>query len=523
MADKWYDEDIFKPLEVAKPVDNTGSVMSPEYQAKERQAQGGSFLENALAGLKAGIADKAYGTARNVLAGIDKVGGMQRGDGIPGYAARAMWPDVRSMDVSQQLANVQNTVDNRAVANAPLKRTWGGGLGNLATDIAPTLVNPTSIPGAAAMGGFIGAMQPVTSDQAAAQPLLNIGSGAGLGALGQAIGTWAGKGSEGFISKPRNEQVATSADRLGVRLTPGQLTGSQPSLILENKMAKTPGSAAVFQNVRDKNAEAINRAWQDATGAPITGRITEKSVAEASNAINKSFNDVYPHINTDLSQSASFNKALTNAIAKQQNLRNKADQGIVDEIASLHQFAKGGPINGEAYRAIREDLQNAASKAYNADDNMRGKFFNDILKAIDDSVEKSLPPNLVGKLQQARDKSGAYQTAVKGKAISDQNIMPGTVAMNMRNFNPEMFRKGTFPQPMMDIGRLGDVPRVGNEFSGQLNSPSLTGLALSPLTNLAARAYLKQPSQMLNLATMPIQGGRLPGLLGFLQQDREQK
>jgi hypothetical protein len=423
----------------------------------------------------------------------------------------------------------QSEVQNVDAINADAEKQFRALRGETGLDGArifgsmlPSLaLGGATVPGAIASGAAAGATSKVDANSGNfwTEKALQTGLGGALGGAGNVVGRYLGQGITSFLEPAKNQTMADAAKRIGYQLTPAQQTGSKAALVAENYFDKAAGSSGVMRRAQVANNEKINNVALEAMGVPAkSGRITEQSFSDAAQKTSQMAEEIYPLVNADISQSTALKNLIAETQRKQALIPHRASPTISKEIELLEKDMQAGPLTGETYQAIRDQLKAKASAAFGPKGNAQeGQFYKNAIKAIDDAVENSMPPALLGKFKSFRDQVGARKTLEKGIAVKDQNVMPGSVASHMRMFNPSMYAKGEYPQAMMDIARLSAIPQAGNPYSGQLAN-GISGSALSSLINWPlAKLYMKQPNDALNLMSMPLQGGGMGGLLGQFQ------
>lgn len=237
-----------------------------------------------------------------------------------------------------------------------LGQTWTGWGGRIVGNAAATapLGGPTAAGsflgnvGRAAASSGAGAMlaTPVKGDNFVQEKLLQGAAGSAGGAVGSAVAQGAGKliekagvgnavrGAYNWLAgkaadKPEAKAAEAAAQRLGVELTPGQITGNKQQLGVENAVRQSIFQRdAVFQNdmkIADQYAQAVGKQLEKlgATGDQL----------QAGNAIRDSVND---------------------AVEKISARRAKLAQA---DFAKVDQLAKGSPaIDPANYKAVAQQI-----------------------------------------------------------------------------------------------------------------------------------------------------------------------
>jgi hypothetical protein len=490
-----------------------GSVMSPEYQANAQRAQSAGFLDNFGRGVVSNLGDRALG--------------------LKAFGQRVMQDP-------EGAAQTTDRIKERQAANAPLGMTWGGGLGKVGSDLLPTfLPGVNSIPGAMALGATMGASEPADNALGA---FGNIATGAAIGGAGQKVGDFLARGVGGGVANP---EALAAARRVGYRPTPAQRSQNPATMGFENYLSKMPGSAGVIQARSEANQTALNDAMARAMGVSKTtalkqgssGRLNEDVFKAASKGLENESNRLYGMVATDFNVPNTPLERVVNSLEQRQVAlakHGRSSPEVLGEIDKLRLTMKQGAMDGESYRLIREELSNAADSAFSSGKNSLGIAIKDMKTALDDTVYSQLPTKDAKAAWKAfRDQSAAGKTATKGAVVENQDVSPTRVNSALRQFNDKMQKRGTHPQALMDIARIGDAYRsVGNPNSGQLPAwqktmENLPGslLATLPLNYGLAKGYLFEPNMATRLLAPMLQANRpmaLGGLFGPFTSEEQQ-
>lgn len=244
-----------------------GTVTGPASAPFKPASPTGSFVENLAAGAGSKLADWGLG-AEQIAANIGAKLDPSRFGGMPAQLA-AQAAEKRKLD-------------------APLLNTWGGSIGSNATAMAPAFIPGMQGLGAmTAIGAAQGALNPTTAGQSR---LLNTTLGGAFGAGGKLLGDAAG----GWLSRRVGSTFAPAltdaqkaalqqGEALGMRATPGQLTGSKPLQQAEVWAQSHPWTSGPLARVAAGNQGALDKAAAQAIGendrtvdATVLGRANDR-------------------------------------------------------------------------------------------------------------------------------------------------------------------------------------------------------------------------------------------------------
>jgi len=401
--------------------------------------------------------------------------------------------------------NDQGTLDKMAGDEAekdrlykPLQeaRPYATGLGEMAPNIAAGMMTGgTSLVGAAAAN----ALPALLAYGSAEDRLKKAGTDAVLGASGAKGGQLLAK-----VLKPAGVGVemapnaaVSAAERLGYKPLPSQIANNPGMAAFENYLLRTPGSSGTMQKVATANQNALNRAGAKAMGEAADS-LDEGVFAAAKGRIGAEFDRLgevtKPKIGDDfintLAKIESGNSAKGAFASKEVN-------GLIDKGLDL---AAKGNLTGTAYKEIRTELSNEASKAFRAGDATLGQSYKSLRNALDKAAKDSLSEADQKAWDVARKQWDAFKTLSKSNVAEGGNVSAARAAAAIRSKNPN-FRTGGMQGEMADIARVGEAFKgVPNPTSGQLAqqmmfSNPFTGLPLLAANKAAAAAYMSPLGQ----------------------------
>lgn len=506
---------------------------SSEYQEKYGALSKSDF-QNARAGFGKAFVDLGRGAkqlspstftgpAGLIKAGIKKFQGVEDERDI---AARKAQDEVNKRD-------------------AALMGTKAGIAGNITGNVAaalPTMFVPgvNTYTGAGLVGAGLGALQPVGTNQSRTQNMA-LGAAGGMAGkyVGGKIGDWASKarqritapnasasasggssnaaagvsgsidvhgtgGGVNFGSVGDDPAAAVSnsqrrlidvGNRLGLKVTPGQASGSKALQQLEAKLESQPMTSGPFNQIKADNAKGITRAFLKAIGeegdeasADVLARADARigSVFERAAQNNKTaYDDVFQASLADIEAAASneLSSSEMGIVRKQfENILNKASDG-------------GGLLNGRQYQNIRESLSRLSGNASTG----VGYWARQIRDSLDDALARSSGDRASAQLRTARDQYRILATAMNrtGTITQSGTVQPGLLANAISQSDKRGYMLGRNSSDLYEALRFGQAfrPIVGD--SGTSTRAPIAGafdfLARIPY-NIAARAYTSSPS-----------------------------
>jgi hypothetical protein len=479
---------------------------APPIQGGVDPTSGMSTFDKAAAGVGKSIADVGLGI-RSLL-----------GQTQPGEVEESRRLDKPLMDTGAGFAG--NVGGQIATALAP-----GGavaGLGRLAgaagaakaggalAGLGSSMMAPTTIKGAAALGAGLGAAQPAVD---MGERAMNAGLGGAGGAGGQALF----KGLARVVS-PNTQPNALALMAEGVTPTPGQLLGGGFKRT-EEALTNVPLLGQSIRNaqtrgIEDLNRAAINRSLKPVGEALPKGVTGREAIEFAQDALGKKYDALLPKLNTEID--GQF-------ITELQSLRNMMGDGSIDPVMAqrfeailqgqlLQKLPKDGPavFTGQTMKGIESDLGRMASQfrtSPDPDQRMLGDAILEVQSILRGNVERANPqfaPELKAinegyanfkRVQKAAAGVGAedgvftaaqLQSAVKaldkskdkGKFAKGQALMQDLSDPAKAVLAPKVPDSGT-PFRLASMGAAGGV--AGGALGGLLSPGAVLGAAAAPV------------------------------------------
>lgn len=474
--------------------------------------------------------------------------GPLRGDGsnFAAGAGKAFYDIGRG--VSQLTGNMtREEMDAVKERDAPLMSTKAGISGNIGGNVAvfaPTAFIPgaNTYAGAGLIGAGSGALQPVGTDDSR---LANMGFGAAGGLAGRyiggKIGDWAAKprgladdaaglatseasasgggsaaqagvsGSVNLNVKNPGSQFGyvgddvsaglTRAQRevmergrvLGMKLTPGQASGSKALQQLEAKLESQPMTSGPFNAIKENNARVLARETARAIG--------ENADTVDSAVLDRAFNrlsNVFKDAGDDVARQIDPQQFLSTYSQIQDDLRGIVsgfgDHPLVDD---LIKHAQNGTATGKQLQALTSKLGKAAYNQMTSQSGNRelGLGLYQLKDYVDDLLMQGMSPERTARFAAARTQYRNLMNITSRVGIVNPttgNVSGRSLANLLQQKDKLGFLRGQNQSGMYDAARFAKAfaPIVGDSGTAT-RSPiqGVTEMALRIPYNIAARAY----------------------------------
>lgn len=377
---------------------------------------------------------------------------------------------------------------------APLREAFpkSTGVGEALPSMAVPIGAAAGVGRIALAGALPGALSYGTAEEKAKE--------AATGAIGNVAGSYIGKGVAKLlqpVGSAISKTAQDAAQRLGLKLTAGELTQNPALLNVENYFARSPGSSGAMQATQAAKQEALQRA---AAGAmrQTGGDLSEGGFAAAKQSIGDEFTRLQgitaPKLGQDFFQTLADLEASN---AAKGSFRSAKIDNVINKGLDL---AAQGNLTGKAYKEIRTELSNAATKAFKNGDATAGQAFKTLRTALDDAAEQSLSGADREAWKLAREQWSAYKLLSKSNVAEGGTLSAPRLAAAMRQ-QGDSLRTGTARGPLADIARIGEAVKSSqNPNSGQLMQQMMygnpiTGIPLVLGNKAAQSAYMSAPVQ----------------------------
>lgn len=301
---------------------------------------------------------------------------------------------------------------------------------------------------------------------------------------------------------PQEKAITTTAQNADIPLTPAQATGNRNLRIVEEKMAKLPGSAGPVGQMFNEQHGAFNSAVLKKAGidaADASPATLDKAFTQAG----QTFDDLASR--TKLNVDNQFVNDV-NAVVQKYGRRLETNvapvfKSYLDDLTPLMQAVQSGQnpqVVGDIYKTVRSDIGGTIRANWKNPDLQ--KALGGLQKALDDVVERSTSGSLKQEWQDARRQYQALMTidqAVRGgtQATRSAGDIPYSgLTSAVRNADRAGFARGR--GQLNALSRVGDYiaqrtpdsgTPAGEAILNPLKWPMLAGL------NVAGHLYTSAP------------------------------
>ena len=363
-------------------------------------------------------------------------------------------------------AQSQEEIDEAAKLDKPLMETGAGIAGNIAGNaaaFAPTAFIPgaNTYMGAGIIGGALNAAQPVQSGQSRG---MNAAMGAAGGMGGQFAGNMLGRAIRPVASRlgAADDALAGAAQREGIPLTSGQLTGSQPLKLAESVMESLPATSGRQIAGREAQQRAFTAAALRRTG--IEGaEATPEILGNQRNMLGNQMRKIAEGNTLDFYHPNEQGKQLINrldSILIEAEKRGKtASEPVRDVVMNIvNEINEQGVMSGKNYQAWRQMLRPLAKTG---SDNAHA--YGQLRSALDEFFNAQV--STTGGAQAWKDTNRQYanlKTVMQavggpGNTAAGYQVPPSQLAAALRQ---SMGKEGV----ALGRGDMNELSRIGTKF-----------------------------------------------------------
>jgi len=486
---------------------------SPEARAAVSPVAGNNFFQNALIGSGKYFTDQALGAQQIVAPVLDAIDPQQRN-----------LTSLITGPAPSRVASLQQEAADKRAIDAPVAATAGGKAGQIGTGVLESVLlgripGANSYPGAIGIGAGFGALNPTTANDSR---LINTAIGGGLGAAGQAAGNLVGRwlssraanaqaGNDAIADEAAGlnaaQQSAADAGRnLGMRMTPGQATGSRSLQQLEAKLESQPWTSGPFNTVKANNQAVLNRSAAQAIGE--TGdTVDAATLAQANDRLGQVFESVR-NPNSVVATNPQVTKATLDQVDNDVRGLLPGNSSIRDNplVSDFESMTAQGGINAQQLGQLSSKLGKAAAKQMTSPNGDRdwGQALFAVKNHVDDMLQSTLSPEEAGAYAAARSQYRNLMTITSRTNIvnpSSGNVPGVALANKLQQADRRGFLFGGNQSDLYNAARFAQAfkPIVGDSGTATrlpLGS-GIDDMVLGAIGNVAARAYLSRPSTAL--------------------------
>jgi len=467
-------------------------ITSPEGKRFEIEAPDGATEQDVMAyaqkqaqqSMSHQPGPKPAGTADAILAGLNSRADKLADGIVQPFADDHVSRGLKALEADRNTRDAAvkktNPMGFALGDNLPLMAVPGGQATTAGRIAAPAI-------GAAAMEGL--------SYGSTEERLKRAGMGAAEGAAGGGLGELVGR----FIKPMRAgstvpDDVLEAADRLGIKPTAGQSSGSKSLLKMEDALTQTPFAQDVMGRKLGQQRTAMNQAAARSAGMP-SDVIDQKYLAAATDAAGVERNALEA-----AAQVSPVDVDLLVGVRNAQQRLGKMQSGpsslvndgpaskIINDFTDFVQNAPG-PMDGATYQSWKTLLTDAKKTAFDGKDTGTGKVLGDLLEGLNKAAQKGNE-----KAWKNSDiKFSTLDILKSGNVVNEAtgDVHARTLASKFYGKFGNAAKEGKLPGELQDIALVAKgLPemREGSQTAGRAMWAGLGGAAAMqfPLTTAAA-------------------------------------
>lgn len=477
------DTDIFADVVRPKQAAPTAQAAQPQQQAPQGLID--KLKNSPVGGLIRGIRDPIDAGAQLLTRGLEAI--------APAGSGFEQWAQAERKKVE----GINQGAEQDYQQNWRQGQMQGIDTGRIAGNVAATLplagvggLAPTTLGGAMRLGAVSGALQPVNTtgpddtfwSEKAGQTALGTVFGAG----GYGVGKVASKVLKPTASTMSAGQQAgaDAAERLGIRLTPGQQTGSMGMQQVEAVLARTPGASGPMQAFQQSNQAALNRAGASAIGE-TSDILSESVLAQARQRLGGDFKNLSAGAKVALGDD--FLNSLGKIDSMNRGLGSFASTQIDDLVNKGLDLAAKGNLDGKAYQTLRSRLTDRAGDAFRGGNSELGQALKTLRDGLDDAARAGMDDATKVAWDTVRRQYANLKVLTKGNVVQAGNVNPTQVGSALRQYSGDLYKTGGLQGPLMDVARVGEAFKQVVPNSGTAERSAIHNMIFgNPLTGLPA-------------------------------------
>lgn len=309
---------------------------------------------------------------------------------------------------------------------------------------------------------------------------------------------------------PSQQRIMASGQDLGMRMTPGQATGSRALQQMEAKLESQPMTSGPFNTIKANNARVLNRQAAAAIGE-VSNTVDDAVLANARDRIS----GVYAAVADDVPRQIDPDRVV-NFLSGLENdtrglVKGLADHPLVDDVISA---ASNGHATGRQLQNIASKLGKAANSQMTtaSGDRELGMALFHVKDFVDDFIAQGLSPEMAAAFETARAQYRNLMLLTQRVGVvnpSTGNVSGRSLANLLQSKDKNGFLYGRNQTGMYNAARFAQAfqPIVGDSGTAtRMPLQGLTDMLMRIPLNIATRTYTSSPA--VNLAVGAQAGAR---------------
>lgn len=297
---------------------------------------------------------------------------------------------------------------------------------------------------------------------------------------------------------PTMQRIADRGRDLGMRLTPGQATGSRALQQFEAKLESQPMTSGPFNALKANNASVLNRSAAEAIGE--SSDVVDAGVlARAADRIG----NVFEQVADDVSRTIEPRQFLQFYAGLKDDMRGLV-QGLDSHplVEDVVRFAQEGTADGRQLSSLSSKLGKAAYKSMSTPSGDRdlGIALYRVKDYVDDLLGQGLSPETAAALSTARQQYRNLMLLTQRVGVVNPakgDVSGRSLANLLQSKDKRGYMYGRNESPMYDAARFSQAfaPIVGDSGTAtRMPLQSVTDMVARIPMSLASRAYTSGPA-----------------------------
>lgn len=285
-----------------------------------------------------------------------------------------------------------------------------------------------------------------------------------------------------------------AGQRLGMRTTPGQSSGSKVLQQLEAKLESQPASSGTFFDIKRNNARTLNRA--------VAAEMGEQADDISPDVLNRAYTrmgDIFDSVADDIPRQIDPDQFLDRLSQTELANEGMLSQDLLDSplVQRYFTLVSGGQPTGAQLNNLQSQLGKAA-QSKRMTDPAQAQALREVQHLVLEDIGSGLAPEARAAFDEAR-----RQYRVFSMVADKPNILnPGTgtvsgpnLASTLQRTDRTGYALGRTESPMYDAARFAQAfkPLVGDSGTATRSPLNMLELAASVPINLSTRAYASTP------------------------------